>query len=224
MLYSDANIRYALRKGDLKIEGLREEAVQPASVDCHLSDRPLKVWAHHGLVSLDQGMAGTYLKRLPYIVPWRDQADEMAELPFRQPFGDPDADHVVVLDPGQFALASTIERFEIGSKVAGRLEGKSSLARLGLIVHTTAGFFDPGFRGYATLELLNVSPRPIVLRPGMPIAQMAFFQMLSAPDHLSDGKYQDHGPDPVASSSSRNFEAPSPTGEADGLTPGGWPG
>ena len=207
MLYSDRNIRQALREGHLKIEGLVESAIQPASVDCHLSGRPLKVWAHSGLVRLEEGMGGTYDRNVHAkpIVPWEDQSGEMKEHPFYTSPATPDEPPTVTLYPGQFALASTIERFEIGHKVAGRLEGKSSLARLGLIVHTTAGFFDPGFRGYATLELLNVSPRPILLRPNMPIAQMAFFQMLSTPEHLYNGKYQDQGQDPEASHYNRNF-------------------
>lgn len=211
MLYSDVNVHRAIRDGDLVIEGLVPGAVQPASVDCHLSDRPLKVWRNGGMVRIETGMLGAFDSnvRARPIVPWLDQADEMEEVGLgRHRFG-PRAgdivDGVFKLAPGQFALASTIERFEIGHKVAGRLEGKSSLARLGLIVHTTAGFFDPGFRGYATLELLNVSPRPILLRPNMPIAQMAFFQMLSTPDHLYNGKYQDQGKDPEASHYNRNF-------------------
>ena len=213
MLYSDADITQALKDGTFVIDGMAGGSLQPASVDFHLSGRPLKVWAHHGLVSLDEGIAGTYVKRLPYIVPWRDQSDEMSELPFRQPFGDLSADPVAVLAPGQFALASTIERVTIGPTVAGRLEGKSSLARLGLVIHTTAGFFDPGFEGYPTLELVNLSPRPMALRPGMPIAQMSFFALQTPCErpYSVKGHYAEQGADPEPSHYYQNFE-----GDQDG--------
>lgn len=207
MIYSDRDIERALGAGDISIDGLVDDAIQPASVDFHLSDRPFKVWAHSGMASLEEGMGGTYDSRVYAnpIVPWEDQSEEMSEMPFRE---HPRFGEAVTLRPGQFALASTTERVEIGGMVAGRLEGKSSLARLGLIVHTTAGFFDPGFEGYPTLELLNVSPRPMLLRPGMPIAQMAFFKMTSEPRHLYSerGKYDGQGADPEPSHYFENFK------------------
>lgn len=198
MIYSDRDIEIALSYGaprGLTIEGLVPGSVQPASVDFHLSDRPFKVW--------ERGVQRAEWASPDPIVPWTDQADEMISVPHGQHEGVP----CFRLEPGQFALASTTERVEIGSGMAGRLEGKSSLARLGLVVHTTAGFFDPGFQGYPTLELLNVSPRPMLLRPGMPIAQMAFFRMTSEPKNLYGalGKYDGQGADPTASRYFENF-------------------
>jgi dCTP deaminase len=110
----------------------------------------------------------------------------------------------VLLPSGGFMLAATKERFSIPNGIAGRLEGKSSIARLGLFIHITAGYFDPGFEGYATLELFNAAPHPIRLRAGMPIAQMSFTRMsgLSAQPYGSTGRgshYQGQGPDPTES-------------------------
>lgn len=200
MIYSDRDIENALSYGaprGLTIEGMVEGSIQPASVDFHLSDRPLKIWG-----------GGTGDRAQP-IVPWIDQSDQMVERYCKGYItGETGQDYMAFkLYPGQFALASTTERVEIGSQMAGRLEGKSSLARLGLVVHTTAGFFDPGFTGYPTLELLNVSQRPMLLRPGMPIAQMAFFRMTSEPRNLYGalGKYDGQGADPTASRYFENF-------------------
>ncbi len=197
MLYSDQDIERALREGTVVIDGLVPGSIQPASVDFHLSDRPFKVWI--GWVANSPfPSAGAALS--PPITPWEDQSHEMEEVAFR--------DGTITLSPGAFALASTTERVKIGHRVAGRLEGKSSLARLGLIVHTTAGFFDPGFEGYPTLELLNVSPRPMLLRPDMPIAQMCFFEVMSKPKHLygERGKYDQQGADPEPSHYFENFQ------------------
>jgi dCTP deaminase len=214
MIYSDRDIEIALSYGaprGLTIEGLVPGSIQPASVDFHLSDRPLRAWHYEGLVGAASPMTvngGSSMRRHPDIVPWEDQSAEMHSIRLEE---WRDGIKCFRLEPGQFALASTTERVEIGSGMAGRLEGKSSLARLGLVVHTTAGFFDPGFEGYPTLELLNVSPRPMLLRPGMPIAQMAFFRMTSEPRHLygERGKYDQQGPDPEPSHYHENF---TPTG------------
>lgn len=204
-IYSDRDIEIALSYGaprGLTIEGLVAGSVQPASVDFHLSDRPFKLWGGGG-------------ESAQPIVPWLDQSDQMFERGCKGYItGETGQDYMAFkLNPGEFALASTTERVEIGSHMAGRLEGKSSLARLGLVVHTTAGFFDPGFTGYPTLELLNVSPRPMLLRPGMPIAQMAFFRMSSEPKNLYGalGKYDGQGADPTASRYFENFAEGVPT-------------
>jgi dCTP deaminase len=104
---------------------------------------------------------------------------------------DPDDGHV--LAPGDFVLASSQEWFSIPPLLVARCEGKSSIGRIGLTVHVTAGFIDPGFSGQVTLEIANLSPWEIVLRPGMRIAQMAFEMMASAPVKpygMGGGHYQ----------------------------------
>lgn len=206
-VFSDRDIQQALDIGMVEIEGLVPGSIQPASIDFHLSDRPFKVWDRQGLVSLvGYGInLADRCRNADPIVPWLDQSDEMIEVPHGW---DPDGNTPCFrLESGQFALASTTERVRIGPRLAGRLEGKSSLARLGLIVHTTAGFFDPGFEGYPTLELLNVAPRPMLLRPDMPIAQMAFFAMTSgaATPYNERGHYTDQGADPEPSHYFENF-------------------
>lgn len=115
-----------------------------------------------------------------------------------------------LLEPQTLVLASTIERVRLPDWITGRLEGKSSLARMGLFVHVTAGFFDPGFEGFATLEIFNGNSLPIKLYPHMPICQMSFMQMAgpaSAPyGEGSGGKYQDQQRGPVESRYWKNFE------------------
>lgn len=190
MLYSDSDIRKALADGLFEIDGMVEGSLQPASVDFHLSDRPFKHWGNQG----------------DAITPWIDQSAEMVEQHPGTRWDE--GDGLFVLDRGEFALASTVERVRIGNIVAGRLEGKSSLARLGLVIHTTAGFFDPGFEGYPTLELVNLSPRPMLLRPGMPIAQMSFFELKSLCVNPYDvkGHYTGQGADPEPSHYFENFQ------------------
>ncbi len=182
MILSDRDIRKAIARSEIGIDGLRDGAIQPASVDLHLSEHPLLVWRYDSGLPID---------------PTRDNSTAMVEAE-RQPDGS------MVLLPFQFALGSTSESVSIGSGYAGRLEGKSSLARLGLIPHAAAGFFDPGFRGWPTLEFVNFAPRAIILRPGMPIAQMSFIHMASSPSQLYGGegrssKYQDQGAAPQPS-------------------------
>ena len=87
-----------------------------------------------------------------------------------------------MLHPGEFALGTTIERIALPDDIVGRLEGKSSLGRLGLLIHSTAGYVDPGWDGQLTLELSNVANLPIVLTPGMKIGQISFSQMTTAVD------------------------------------------
>jgi dCTP deaminase len=105
-----------------------------------------------------------------------------------------------ILHPGEFVLAVTLERVEIPDDLVGRLDGKSSLGRLGLIVHSTAGFVDPGFRGRLTLELTNVANLPITLYLGMPVSQISFSQLSTPADRpygSSGSKYQEQsGPEP----------------------------
>ena len=111
-------------------------------------------------------------------------------------------DEPFILHPGEFVLGSTLERVQLGDDVVARLEGKSSLGRIGLLIHSTAGFVDPGFDGYLTLELSNVANLPIAIYPGMKIGQISFYQLTTPADHPygSEGagcKYQgQRGPTP----------------------------
>lgn len=191
MLLSDANIRDEMTHRGLEIEGLTEGAIGPASVDLVLSNH-FVYFAHSDISSW----------LTPHIDPRRDHSDDGFDVEV------PDGDFYL-LGPGRFALASTRERWVFPPHLAGRLEGKSSLGRLGLMVHTTAGFFDPTFEGYPTLELCNVRDRPIRLYPGMFIAQMSVFSMVSACEvSYADrgGKYADQGPVPAQSLYHRNWE------------------
>lgn len=149
MFLVDRDIRHQITMGRIVIDPFDDSMIQPASVDLRL-DRFFRIFKpkdHHP------------------IDPFVPQEMDEIEIPENGRFG---------LAPGAFCLGSTLERIEIASNMVGRLEGKSSIGRLGLTTHVTAGFFDPGFRGYATLELFNASGRPIYLYPGMKIAQMSF--------------------------------------------------
>lgn len=185
MILGDTNIRNAVRKGWLEIDPFVDEQVQAASYDVRLN-RYFKVIDGRAVGALDvrEQYGDLY------------QSYEISEYAEEEPF---------TLHPGEFALASTIERFEFGGALVGRLEGKSSLGRLGLIVHATAGFFDPGFKGFATLELHNLLRIPIQLYYGMPIAQMSFIQVWGPVSKLYAGKYQDQSAEPQASEYWRNF-------------------
>lgn len=134
--------------------------VQPSSVDVRL-DRYFRVFENH---------------RYPHIDPAVEQRDltRMVEV---------DADEAFVLHPGEFVLASTYEVFALPDDLAARLEGKSSLGRLGLLTHSTAGWIDPGFTGHVTLELSNVATLPIKLWPGMKIGQMCLFRTSSPSEY-----------------------------------------
>ncbi len=153
MILSDGTIREALAAGRIGIDPLLEDGIQPSSVDVRLASR-FRVFANH---------------RYPYIDVREEQPDltelvEAGEDPF-------------ILHPGEFVLGSTLERITLPSDIVARLEGKSSLARLGLVIHSTAGFIDAGFDGDVTLELSNVATLPILLYPGMKVAQFAFFAL-----------------------------------------------
>src|SRR5919202_2209945 len=131
--------------------------VQPSSVDVRL-DRFFRTFENH---------------RYPHIDPAADQPDLTREV-------EPAGDEPFILHPGEFVLGSTYEVVTLPDDLAGRLEGKSSLGRLGLLTHSTAGFIDPGFTGHITLELSNVATLPIKLWPGMKIGQLCFFRLSSA--------------------------------------------
>lgn len=125
--------------------------------------------------SIDLRLGTSFLSLVP--APWVDMRDRSALT--RGVSVNSDADSYVELKPGDLVLGSTIERIEVGPKIWAKIEGKSSLGRMGLAVHVTAGFVDPGFRGQVTLELFNISPSPIRLRPGLAICQVAFGECLT---------------------------------------------
>lgn len=179
MVLSDRSILEAIRDRRIRIEPFDETCVQPASVDLRL-DSAFRVFRHSSH---------------PYI----DLAKELDDLTevVRAPEGEP-----FMLHPGEFVLGSTLERVTLPGDIVGRLEGKSSLGRLGLLTHVTAGFCDPGFSGYLTLELSNVSNLPITLYKGMRVGQISFFTMTTAAEHPYgspglESRYQDQrGPTP----------------------------
>lgn len=153
---SDGEIMQAMQDQAIKIEPFHYGNLQPASVDLTLGTK--FVWYKEPVDLIEASYP---------IDPRVDNSWRMEEGIYSEEFP-------FVIMPGQFVLATTVERVKIGQALIGRLEGKSSLARLGLAVHVTAGFFDPGFEGDCTLELVNHAPSPITLRPGMRIVQMSF--------------------------------------------------
>nr|VDG64234.1 Deoxycytidine triphosphate deaminase [Streptococcus thermophilus] len=157
MLLSDRDITKAISDGRLGIDPFDEVNIQPSSIDVRM-DNLFRVFNN---------------SRYTHIDPKQEMADltTMVEVEEGEPF---------VLHPGEFVLAATLETFTLPDDLAGRLEGKSSLGRLGLLTHSTAGFIDPGFSGHITLELSNVANLPITLWPGMKVGQLALFQMSSA--------------------------------------------
>jgi dCTP deaminase len=159
VLLSDRDIRKEMESGRVSLEPFDPEMVQPSSVDVRM-DRYFRVFENH---------------RYPHI----DPAEEQAEL---TRLVEPEGDEPFILHPGEFVLASTYEVVTLPDDVAARLEGKSSLGRLGLLTHSTAGFIDAGFSGHVTLELSNVATLPIKLWPGMKIGQLCFFRLSSPAD------------------------------------------
>ena len=156
MLLSDRDIRASIESGRVALDPYDPGMVQPSSVDVRL-DRLFRVFENH---------------RYPHIDPREEQPDLTRLV-------EPEADEPFILHPGEFALAATYEVVTLGDDIAARLEGKSSLGRLGLLTHSTAGFIDPGFTGHVTLELSNVATLPIKLWPGMKIGQLCFFGLSS---------------------------------------------
>jgi dCTP deaminase len=157
MLLSDRDIIAAVEAGRLVVDPWDAELVQPSSVDVRL-DRYFRVFNNTQYTHIDPGL----------------QQDELTTLV------EPKGDDPFVLHPGEFVLGSTLEIVTLPDDLAGRLEGKSSLGRLGLLTHSTAGFIDPGFSGHLTLELSNVANLPIMLWPGMKIGQLCLFRLSSA--------------------------------------------
>src|SRR6187431_1896033 len=179
MILSDRDIRAEIDAGRIVIDPFVPEAVQPSSVDLHLGNR-FRVFRNNRTAVID---------------PRQEQPEltELVEIAGDDPF---------VLHPGEFALGATLERVGLPDDLVARLEGKSSLGRLGLLIHSTAGYVDPGWEGTLTLELSNVANLPIALYPGMKIGQISFLRMTTAAEHpygsqSTGSKYQgQRGPTP----------------------------
>ena len=185
MIYSDRSIREAIESGSIRIDPFEPTFVQPSSVDLRVGDG-FRVFVNHRYSEIDP--------RSP-----QEDLTQLVEV----------GDEAFMLHPGEFVLGSTLERVKLGEDVVARLEGKSSLGRLGLLIHSTAGFIDPGFEGHITLELSNVATLPIAIYPGMKIGQISFYQM-TTPAEFPYGsprlgsKYQGQS-GPTASRSHRDF-------------------
>lgn len=160
MLLSDRDILAEIDAQRIRVEPYDATMIQPSSIDIRL-DRYFRVFENH---------------RYPHIDPAVDQADLTRQV-------EPEGDEPFILHPGEFVLGSTYEVCSLPDDIAARVEGKSSLGRLGLLTHATAGFVDPGFSGHVTLELANVATLPIKLYPGMKIGQLCFFRLTSPAEH-----------------------------------------
>ena len=186
MLLSDRDIRQELESGRVGLDPLDISMVQPSSVDVRL-DKLFRLFDNHKYQHIDPALDQPDLTRLVEVEP-----------------GD-----AFVLHPGEFVLGATYEVVSLPDDIAARLEGKSSLGRLGLLTHSTAGFIDPGFSGHVTLELSNVATLPITLWPGMKIGQLCFFRLSSPAEHpygseKYGSRYQGQR-GPTASRSFQNF-------------------
>jgi len=179
VILSDLSIRKELEAGRIEIEPLADSAIQPSPVDLRI-DRHFRVFRSHteGLIDVKKNM---------------EALTEPVEI---EPGG------VFILHPGEFVLGATLERVRVPDDLVARLEGKSSLGRLGLLIHSTAGFVDAGWNGHLTLELSNVATLPITLYAGMKIGQISFIRMTTPAQNpygtaAAGSKYQDQtGPVP----------------------------
>ncbi|ARC58276.1 Deoxycytidine triphosphate deaminase [Frondihabitans sp. 762G35] len=203
MLLSDRDIKAELELGRIGLDPYDPSLIQPSSIDVRL-DRFFRLFDNH---------------KYPFIDPAEDQP-ELTHLVESRP------DEPFILHPGEFVLGSTYELVSLPDDIAARLEGKSSLGRLGLLTHSTAGFIDPGFSGHVTLELSNVATLPIKLWPGMKIGQLCYFRLSSPAENpygssIYGSRYQGQR-GPTASRSFQNFvrtdtgAAPSSAQEARG--------
>ena len=186
MLLSDKSIKEALKAKRIIIDPWGENLLQPASVDLRLGKK-LRVFRN---------------SRVPYI-------DVKQELPDLTELVEIDEVNPFYLHPNEFALGVILELVCLPRDIAARLDGKSSLGRLGLLVHSTAGWVDPGWRGHLTLELSNVSGSPITLYYGMKVSQISFLELTTPAEHpygsrSLDSKYQDQA-EPVPSQYFRNY-------------------
>jgi dCTP deaminase len=154
MVLSDRTIRRQLSEGRIEVEPYDESLLQPSSLDVRV-DRFFRVFRN---------------SRYPFIDVKEEMEDltELVEIGEAEPF---------ILHPGEFVLGSTLERIKLPDDLVARLEGKSSLGRLGLLIHSTAGFIDPGWDGHVTLELSNVANLPITIYYAMKIGQLSFVQL-----------------------------------------------
>lgn len=182
MLLSDRDIREEVQSGRVRVEPYDEAMIQPSSIDVRL-DRFFRVFENHKYSVIDPSVEQSELTRAVEVGP----------------------KEFFILHPGEFVLASTYEVISLPDDLAGRLEGKSSLGRLGLLTHSTAGFIDPGFSGHITLELSNVANLPVKLFPGMKIGQLCLIRLSSPAEHpygsaLYGSRYQgQRGPTPSRS-------------------------
>lgn len=186
MLLSDIDIEGYINSRDITITSYDRSLLQPSSIDVRLG-RQFRTFNSNRYTHIDPAQQ-------------QDDLTTLVELDLRECF---------ILHPGEFALATTMETIALSDLLAARLEGKSSLGRLGLMTHSTAGFIDPGFSGQITLELSNVSNPPIKLYPGMRIEQVCFFELrnpvrLAYGDEHRASKYQ-HQRGPTPSQAWRNF-------------------
>ncbi|EWS81022.1 dCTP deaminase [Brachybacterium phenoliresistens] len=156
MLLSDRDIRAEIDGDRVRLDPYDEAMIQPASVDVRI-DRYFRLFDNHRYAMIDPAEHQESLTRVVAV----------------------DPDEPYMLHPGEFVLASTYEQVTLPEDIAARLEGKSSLGRLGLLTHSTAGFIDPGFSGHITLELSNMATLPVALWPGMKIGQLCFFRLSS---------------------------------------------
>lgn len=182
MLLSDRDIRAQIQDRRVQVEPYDPGMIQPSSVDVRL-DRFFRVFENHKYSVIDPSVEQSELTREVEVAP----------------------NEFFILHPGEFVLASTYEVITLPDDIAGRLEGKSSLGRLGLLTHSTAGFIDPGFSGHITLELSNVANLPVKLFPGMKIGQLCLIKLTSPAEHpygsvLYGSRYQgQRGPTPSRS-------------------------
>ena len=182
MLLSDRDIAAEIKAGRVQVDPFDPKMIQPSSVDVRL-DRFFRVFENHKYEVIDPSIEQSELTR------------EVAVAP----------EDFFILHPGEFVLASTYEVITLPDDIAGRLEGKSSLGRLGLLTHSTAGFIDPGFSGHITLELSNVANLPVKLYPGMKIGQLCLIKLSSSAEHpygsaVYGSRYQgQRGPTPSKS-------------------------
>jgi dCTP deaminase len=186
VLLSDGDIRREIEAARVRLDPYDPAMVQPSSVDLRL-DRYFRVFQNHRYSHIDPAEE-------------QDELTVLIEPQDKEPF---------VLHPGEFVLGATLEEITLPDDLAGRLEGKSSLGRLGLLTHSTAGFIDPGFTGHVTLELSNVANLPIKLWPGMKVGQLCLFRLETPAEHpygsaVYGSRYQGQR-GPTASRSYRDF-------------------
>ena len=184
MLISDRDIRQELASDRIRLEPFDESMIQPASIDVRL-DRFFRLFDNHKYAHIDPSQDQSELTRLVEVAP----------------------DEPFVLHPGEFVLGATYEKVTLPADIAARLEGKSSLGRLGLLTHSTAGFIDPGFSGHVTLELSNMATLPILLWPGSKVGQLCFFRLTSEAEHpYGTGPYGNRYKGQRGPTASRSFQ------------------